>query len=167
MIVGVLAQDQVMGYELMIPGLVFGMATLATSERAGHEPPGLAAQAPEYEVRICGQSPSISTVADWGMMEIRAPYGLDDLAQADLVIIPGAHRFLEEPDPQVISAIRAAAGNGARVASVCVGALPWRPRVCWTGAVPPRIGSGPTSWRGVTRRSRSTPRCCSSTRAPF
>lgn len=112
-----------MGYELMIPGLVFGMATLVTSERAGDEPPGLAAPAPEYEVRICGQSPAISTVADWGMMEIRAPYGLDDLEHADLVIIPGTHRFLEEPDPQVIAAIRAAAGNGARVASVCVGAF--------------------------------------------
>ena len=34
MIVGVLAQDQVMGYELMIPGLVFGMAKLAATESA-------------------------------------------------------------------------------------------------------------------------------------
>ena len=32
MIVGVLALDQVMGFELMIPGQVFGMANLAAAE---------------------------------------------------------------------------------------------------------------------------------------
>src|SRR5260370_992085 len=56
MIVGVLAQDQVMGYELMIPGLVFGMAKLAATERADND-------SPQYEVRLCGQSPSITTDA--------------------------------------------------------------------------------------------------------
>jgi hypothetical protein len=32
MIVGVLAVDQVMGFELMIPGQVFGMANLAAAD---------------------------------------------------------------------------------------------------------------------------------------
>jgi hypothetical protein len=32
LIVGVLALDQVMGFELMIPGQVFGMVTLAAAE---------------------------------------------------------------------------------------------------------------------------------------
>jgi transcriptional regulator GlxA family with amidase domain len=116
MIVGVLAQDQVMGYELMIPGLVFGMAKLASAERTDTDPP-------QYEVRVCGQSPSIRTVADWGMVEIRAPHGLDALMEADLVIVPGTHRFLEDPDPEAVSALKAAAANGARVASMCVGAF--------------------------------------------
>ncbi len=91
-----------MGYELMIPGLVFGMAKLAATERADTDPP-------QYEVRVCGQSPSIRTVADWGMVEIRTPHGLDALMEADLVMVPGTHRFLEDPDPEAVSALRAAA----------------------------------------------------------
>jgi transcriptional regulator GlxA family with amidase domain len=116
MIISVLALDQVMGFELMIPGQVFGMANMAAAEtRAGAVPP--------YEVQVCGQRPSISTTADWGMAEIRTSYGLDALVNADLVVVPGTHQFMEEPDPQVISALRAAADNGARVASMCVGAF--------------------------------------------
>jgi transcriptional regulator GlxA family with amidase domain len=48
---------------------------------------------------------------------------MDALAEADLVVVPGTHRFLEQPDPQAISALRAAADNGARIASMCVGAF--------------------------------------------
>jgi len=123
MIVGVLALDQVMGFELMIPGQVFGMANLAAAE------PGAAGRnsdsqgSAEYEVRVCGQRSSISTTADWGLVEIRTPYGMDALADADLVVAPGTHRFLEEPDSQAVSALRAAADNGARIAAMCVGAF--------------------------------------------
>ena len=120
MIISVLALDQVMGFELMIPGQVFGMANLAAAE------PGADGDAPEpplYEVRVCGQRPSISTTADWGLVEIRTSYGLDALVEADLVVVPGTHKFLEEPDPQAISALRAAAANGARIAAMCVGAF--------------------------------------------
>jgi transcriptional regulator GlxA family with amidase domain len=120
MIVGVLALDQVMGFELMIPGQVFGMANLAAAEPGARD---LYGSHPVYEVRVCGVRPSISTTADWGMVEIRTFYGMDDLAAADLVVVPGTHRFLEDPGPQAISALRAAADNGARVAAVCVGAF--------------------------------------------
>ncbi len=117
MIIGVLALDDVMGFELMIPGQVFGMANVAAAE------PGAATAPPAYEVRVCGQRPSISTTAEWGMVEIRTSYGLDALADVDLVIVPGTHRFMEAPDPQAISALQAAANAGARVASMCVGAF--------------------------------------------
>src|SRR6201997_3799743 len=123
MIVGVLALDQVMGFELMIPGLVFGMANLPAAEPGGAGPDGDHPAPPGYEVRVCGQRPSISTTAAWGLVEIRTSYGMDALAEADLVVVPGTHRFLEEPDPQALSALRAAAANGARVASMCVGAF--------------------------------------------
>ncbi|WP_135451559.1 helix-turn-helix domain-containing protein [Mycobacterium sp. DL99] len=123
MIVAVLALDQVMGYELMIPGLVFGVANAAAAERAAVSGEDAPECPPEYEVRVCGQRAFISTVADLGQVEIRTPYGLDALTNADLVIVPGTHRFLEPPEPQAVSAIRAAAGNGARVASMCVGAF--------------------------------------------
>jgi transcriptional regulator GlxA family with amidase domain len=120
MIVGVLALDQVMGFELMIPGQVFGMANLAAAEPGAANPDGAP---PGYEVRVCGQRPSIRTTADWGLVEIRTSYGMDALVEADLVVVPGTHQFLEEPDPQAISALRAAADNGARVAAMCVGAF--------------------------------------------
>jgi transcriptional regulator GlxA family with amidase domain len=123
MIVGVLALDQVMGFELMIPGQVFGMANLAAAEPGAAGRNGESQVAPHFEVRVCGQRPSIRTTADWGLTEIRTPYGMDALAEADLVVVPGTHRFLEKPDPPVISALQAAAGNGARIASMCVGAF--------------------------------------------
>ena len=120
MIIGVLALDQVMGFELMIPGQVFGMANLAAAEPGAANRNGAP---PPYEIRVCGQRPSIRTTADWGLVEMRTSYGMDALAQADLVVVPGTHLFLEEPDPQAISALRAAADNGARVAAMCVGAF--------------------------------------------
>jgi transcriptional regulator GlxA family with amidase domain len=123
MIVAVLALDQVMGFELMIPGQVFGMANLAAAEPGAVGPAGDPLAPPGYEVRVCGQRRSISTTADWGLVEIRTSYGMDALAEADLVMVPGSHRFLEEPDPQAISALRAAADNGARIAAMCVGAF--------------------------------------------
>jgi transcriptional regulator GlxA family with amidase domain len=122
MVIGVLALDQVMGFELMIPGQVFGMANLAAAELGAADLDGAAAR-PVYGVRVCGQRPSISTTPDWGLVEIRTSYGLDSLSEADLVVVPGTHRFFEDPDPQVISALRAAADNGARVAAMCVGAF--------------------------------------------
>jgi transcriptional regulator GlxA family with amidase domain len=123
MIIGVLALDQVMGFELMIPGQVFGMANLAAAEPEAPGRDGAPVVPPGYEVRVCGQHPSISTTADWGHVEIRTPYGMEALIDADLVVVPGTHRFLEEPDPQALSALRAAADNGARVAAMCVGAF--------------------------------------------
>ena len=97
MIVAVLALDQVMGFELMIPGQVFGMANLAAAEAGaiGADAQGV----PRYEIRVCGERPTISTTAEWGQVEIRTSSGLDALAEADLVVVPGSHRFMEEPGP--------------------------------------------------------------------
>jgi hypothetical protein len=61
MIVGVLALDQVMGFELMIPGQVLGMANLAAAEPRAAGRDGAPPARPGYEERICGQPPSIST----------------------------------------------------------------------------------------------------------
>jgi hypothetical protein len=44
-----------------------------------------------------------------GLVEIRTSYGMDALVEADLVVVPGAHRFLEEPDRQAVVALQAAA----------------------------------------------------------
>jgi hypothetical protein len=93
MIVGALALDQVMGFELMIPGQVFGMANLAAAESGAASGDDAPAVLPEYEVRVCGQHRSISTTAEWGLVEIRTLYGMDALVEADLVVVPGTHRL--------------------------------------------------------------------------
>jgi transcriptional regulator GlxA family with amidase domain len=123
MIVGVLGLDHVVGYELMIAGQVFGMANLAAVEPADGAWGSAGSNPPAFEVRVCGQHASISTAADFGTMDIRTPFGLDALAEADLVIVPGTRTFLEPPDPQALSVLRAAAERGARIASFCVGAF--------------------------------------------
>jgi transcriptional regulator GlxA family with amidase domain len=120
MIVAVLALDQVMGFELMIPGQVFGMANLAATAGAIG---GDARAVPRYEIRVCGERPTISTTAEWGQVEIRTSSGLHALAEADLVVVPGNHRFMEEPGRRVLVALQSAADNGVRIASMCVGAF--------------------------------------------
>ncbi|MEW5812565.1 MAG: helix-turn-helix domain-containing protein [Actinomycetota bacterium] len=110
MIVAVLAQDGVMGFELMIPSLVFGMANEAAGEQ-------------RYDVRVCGRRCRAATTAAWGGVEFRTSYALDGLAEADLVIVPGVHACLEPPHPAVVTALLDAAAAGARIASMCVGAF--------------------------------------------
>ena len=61
MIVGVLALDQVMGLELMIPGQVLGMANLAAAEPRAAGRDGAPPARPGYGERVCRQRPSIST----------------------------------------------------------------------------------------------------------
>jgi transcriptional regulator GlxA family with amidase domain len=112
-----------MGFELMIPGQVFGMANLAAAEPDAVGRNGDAPGLPDYEIRVCGQRPSISTSAEWGSIGIHTAYGLDALTHADLVVVPGSHSFLEAPDPQVVSALQTAAEHGARIAAMCVGAF--------------------------------------------
>ena len=161
MIIGVLALEQVMGFELMIPGQVFGMANMAAGEPEAAGRDGAPVVPPGYEVRVCGQRPSISTTAAWGMVEIRTSYGMDALMDADVVVVPGTHQFLEEPDPQAVSALRAAADNGARVAAMCVNSCNSFFPIKWTVAA-----SGANSRHFViftgtccsTRKSSMTPR---------
>src|ERR1700712_3757016 len=99
----------------MIPGQVFGMANVALAEH-GAEPP-------RYDVRICAKGRAVSTIMDWGAVDIRTPFGLEEAVSADVVIVPGTKNFLEPPDPEVLEVLRAAFGGGARIVAICVGAF--------------------------------------------
>ena len=92
MIVGVLALDQVMGLELMIPGQVLGMANLAAAEPRAAGRDGAPPARPGYEERVCGATPVDQHQADPGRVEMRRSYRMDALVEADVVVVPGTYR---------------------------------------------------------------------------
>lgn len=102
-VVAVLALDSVIAFDLATATDVFGWLRL---------PDGSAA----YEVRVCGTGR-----VDAGAFHFDPPFGLEAVAHADTVIVPGV-RDLHAP-VAVIDALRAAAARGARVASICSGAF--------------------------------------------
>lgn len=95
--------DGVVPFDLSVPIEIFGRARLADG-------------APAYEVRICGPSPEV----DAGPFGMRVPHGLDELARADTVVVPGVADIAAPVRPAVLDALRAAPG---RLVSVCVGAF--------------------------------------------
>lgn len=105
--VAVLALDQVIPFDLSAPIDTFGWARLPD----GREP---------YRIRVC--SPTAEEVSA-GPFTIRAPYGLEALAEADTIILPGVADPTAPLPPGVTEALRAAAANGTRIASICVGAF--------------------------------------------
>lgn len=106
--VAVLAFDGVVGFELAIPGQVFGSAETTEGE-------------PLYEVRVCAPEPEL-WVSAAGRFSHRmlAPFGLDALAEAGTVILP-AYQTDSAPD-SVLDALRRKYSDGARIASICTGA---------------------------------------------
>ena len=60
---------------------------------------------------------------DAGAFTLRAPWGLDALAEADTIILPGCADPTLPVPPEVLDALRAAAARGTRIASICVGAF--------------------------------------------
>jgi transcriptional regulator GlxA family with amidase domain len=104
--VAVLALDGVIPFDLSAPIDTFGWARLPD----GREP---------YRVRVCSVREEVSA----GAFTVRAPYGLDALAEADTIVLPGVADPAKELPPGVAEALRSAASQGTRIASICVGAF--------------------------------------------
>ncbi|MGW0821460.1 GlxA family transcriptional regulator [Streptomyces sp. NPDC002845] len=104
--VAVLALDQVIPFDLSAPIDTFGWARLPD----GREP---------YRTKVCSVAEEVSA----GPFAVRAPYGLEALAEADTIILPGTADPTVPLPPGVAEALRAAAANGTRIASICVGAF--------------------------------------------
>jgi transcriptional regulator GlxA family with amidase domain len=104
--VSVLALDEVLAFDLSTPVEVFGRARL---------PDGRVA----YRVRVCAPTGEV----DAGVFTLRAPWGLDALAGADTIILPGLADPTARIPEDVLEALRAAAEGGTRIASICVGAF--------------------------------------------
>ncbi|MEU9393321.1 helix-turn-helix domain-containing protein [Streptomyces sp. NPDC048324] len=104
--VAILALDQVVPFDLAAPLQVFDWARLQDGRRP-------------YRVRVCAESPEV--LGD-GLV-LRVDRGLEALADADTIIVPGrAPGAGPTPEP-VLAALRRAAAAGTRVASVCAGAF--------------------------------------------
>jgi transcriptional regulator GlxA family with amidase domain len=75
-----------------------------------------------YEVRVCGDVPGPVTGGDG--LAYYVAHGLDALAWADIVFVPG-YRFPDRDDPPqaVIDALIAAHDRGARLAAISTGAF--------------------------------------------
>ncbi|MEU0389162.1 GlxA family transcriptional regulator [Streptomyces chartreusis] len=105
--VAVLALDQVIPFDLSTPIEVFSRTRLPDGR-------------PGYQVRVCAEHDEI----DAGAFTLRAPWGLEGLQDADTIIVPGVTDLTAALPPAVRDALRSAATDGTRIASICVGTFP-------------------------------------------
>jgi AraC family transcriptional activator FtrA len=75
-----------------------------------------------YDLAVCAESPGDPLPAVGGFT-VTAAHGLDVLAAADTVIVPGVADVRADVSPALVEALRAAAGRGARLVSICSGAF--------------------------------------------
>jgi transcriptional regulator GlxA family with amidase domain len=103
--VAILALDHVIPFDLATPLEVFTRTRLPD----GRTP---------YRVHVCGATPTVDADA----FTLTPPRGLDLLAEADTIILPG--RSESPPVPaDVLDALRRAAAAGTRIATICTGAF--------------------------------------------
>ncbi len=74
-----------------------------------------------YEVRLCAALDGPVRTAEGLLFDGTA--GLTELIEADTVIVPACASVQDEPPPELLAALRAAASRGARIASICTGAF--------------------------------------------
>ncbi|WKB55421.1 GlxA family transcriptional regulator [Eleftheria terrae] len=104
--IAVLAFDDVIAFDLATPCEVFGRAPVP-ARRGG------------YQIKVCAASDTVG--AGWFSLQLR--HTLDDLAEADTVIVPGLSDPSGPLPAGVLRALRQAAHRGARLVSICTGAF--------------------------------------------
>jgi transcriptional regulator GlxA family with amidase domain len=104
--VAVLALDKVIPFDLSTPIEVFTRTRLPDGR-------------PAYRVRVCGATPTV----DAGPFTLQPRWGLDALADADTIILPGCADPTAPIPGEALDALRRAAATGTRIASICAGAF--------------------------------------------
>jgi transcriptional regulator GlxA family with amidase domain len=104
--VAVLALPDTIAFDLATPVEVFGRVELVSGE-------------PGYRILVCGAAPVVTA----GPLRIATDYGLEDLAAADTIVVPGRNDVTVPTSPEVLMALRDAFDRGARIASICSGAF--------------------------------------------
>ncbi|MFD9461583.1 helix-turn-helix domain-containing protein [Streptomyces sp. NPDC060027] len=97
--------DGMLHFELALAYEVFGSAPDAV--------PG-----PWYDIAVCGPRP-----VRVGRFLLEPDHGLERLARADTVIVPGWADVDQDPPTDLVDAVRRAHEAGARIASLCTGAF--------------------------------------------
>lgn len=94
---------------------------LACAVQAFSRGPGRTGAPAGFSMTTCGRRPGPVATPDG--FDLRVDHGLDALARADVVVIPGRHPPDAPVPDDVIAALRAAHDAGAIVMSICVGAF--------------------------------------------
>lgn len=76
---------------------------------------------PWYDLRVCAETSEPMRAV--GGFTLRAEHGLDVLAEADTVIVPGVADVRGQVSGSLAGALRRAHGRGARMVSICSGAF--------------------------------------------
>ncbi|GGJ38361.1 hypothetical protein GCM10010121_056890 [Streptomyces brasiliensis] len=83
------------------------------------------------------------------------------MGEADTVLVAGTGEPYE-PDPKIVAALREAAADGKRIASLCTGAFQLAEAACSRAAGPPPTGHTPRSCASGIRGSTCAGTCCTS-----
>ena len=105
---------------------------------------------PWYRFLVASQDPSPLTTSTGFRMATE--HGLEALAEADTIVVPGWADDLRAPRPDTIAALRAAFDRGARLMSICIGSFV----LAATGLLDGRRAT--THWRFADRLQRAYPR---------
>lgn len=105
---------------------------------------------PWYRFLVVSQDPSPIRTSTGFLLA--TDLGLDALAEADTIVVPGWADDLRPPRPETIEAVRAAYDRGARLLSICIGAFV----LAATGLLDGRRAT--THWRFADRLQRHYPR---------
>lgn len=74
-----------------------------------------------YSFAVCAERPGALRAV--GGFQLVVAHGLDALADAATVIVPGCPDVHAEPSPELVSALRSTHARGARLVSICSGAF--------------------------------------------
>lgn len=108
---------------------------------------GLSDRADLYRVKVC----AARRVVRAGAYDLRVRFGLDAVAGAHTVVVPGIVDVDQPVPPQVIAALQSAWERGARITSICSGAFV----LAAAGLLDGRRAT--THWRGASELARRHP----------
>jgi transcriptional regulator GlxA family with amidase domain len=106
--VAVLALPDVVPFDLVIPGQVFG-------------DPRAQGGVARYRMLLCGEAPGLVPMA--GGVPVGVPLGLEALREADTIVVPGRSVADAPVSGSIVEALHAGAARGARMLSICTGAF--------------------------------------------